>query len=96
MLAYGDEWMPHAGMPIEHLGARIRELRSAAGADIPVTVQGAEPDARALNALQNIGVTRATLYAPSADTDEVLHFLDDVAPLIDATKVTAAHDDGTP
>jgi hypothetical protein len=30
-----------------------------------------------------IGVTRATLYAPSADTAEILHFLDDVTPLVD-------------
>jgi probable F420-dependent oxidoreductase len=90
VLAYGDEWMPHAGMPVEQLGARIRELQDtarAAGrdADIPVTVQGAEPDARALDELREVGVTRATLYAPSADADQVLRFLDDVAPLVDAT-----------
>ena len=74
VLAYGDEWMPHAGIPVEELGARIRELQHAAreagrGAEIPVTVQGAEPDARALNELREVGVTRATLYAPSADAD---------------------------
>jgi probable F420-dependent oxidoreductase len=90
VLAYGDEWMPHAGMPLEQLGARIRELQDAAreagrDGDIPVTVQGAEPDARALNELREIGVTRATLYAPSADADQVLRFLDEVAPLVDAT-----------
>ena len=93
VLAYGDEWMPHAGMPVEQLGARILELQHAAGtagrgADIPVTVQGAEPDARALNELREVGVTRATLYAPSADADQVLRFLDDVAPLVDATNAT--------
>ena len=93
VLAYGDEWMPHAGMPVEQLGARIRELQHAAreagrGGDIPVTVQGAEPDARALNELREAGVTRATLYAPSADADQVLRFLDDVAPLVDATNAT--------
>ena len=90
VLAYGDEWMPHAGMPLEQLGARIRELQDAAreagrDGDIPVTLQGADPDARALNDLREIGVTRTTLYAPSADADQVLRFLDDVAPLIDAT-----------
>jgi probable F420-dependent oxidoreductase len=93
VLAYGDEWMPHAGMPVEQLAARIRELQDAAraagrDADIPVTVQGAEPDTRALNALRDGGVTRATLYAPFGDTDQVLHFLDDVAPLVDATNAT--------
>jgi probable F420-dependent oxidoreductase len=90
VLAYGDEWMPHAGMPVEQLGARIRELQDTARSagrdvDIPVTVQGAEPDARALNELREVGVTRATLYAPSADADQVLRFLDEAAPLIDAT-----------
>ena len=91
MLAYGDEWMPHAGMPVEQLAARIRELQDAARAaardsDIPVTLQGAEPDARALNELRDPGVTRARLYAPSAGTEEALRFLDEVAPLVDATK----------
>jgi probable F420-dependent oxidoreductase len=93
VLAYGDEWMPHAGMPVEQLGARIKELQEAArgagrDADIPVTIQGAEPDARALDELRELGVTRATLYAPFAAADQVLRFLDDVAPLVDAMKVS--------
>jgi probable F420-dependent oxidoreductase len=93
VLAYGDEWMPHAGMPVEQLSARIRELQHAAAAagrdaDIPVTVQGAQPNARAINELREIGVTRATLYAPPADADQVLRFLDEVAPLVDATNAT--------
>jgi alkanesulfonate monooxygenase SsuD/methylene tetrahydromethanopterin reductase-like flavin-dependent oxidoreductase (luciferase family) len=93
VLEYGDEWMPHAGMPVQELGARIQELQQAARAagrdgDIPVTVQGAEPDARALNELREVGVTRATLYAPFADADQVLRFLDDVTPLVDATHAT--------
>jgi probable F420-dependent oxidoreductase len=91
VLAYGDEWMPHAGMPIEQLGARIRELQDAARVagretGIPVTVQGAAPDPRRLEQLRTIGVTRATLYAPSAGTGEVLRFLDDVTPLVAATE----------
>jgi hypothetical protein len=36
-----------------------------------------------------VGVTRATLYAPSADADQVLRFLDEVAPLVDATNATS-------
>jgi alkanesulfonate monooxygenase SsuD/methylene tetrahydromethanopterin reductase-like flavin-dependent oxidoreductase (luciferase family) len=93
ILAYGDGWMPHAGMPVKELGARIRELQDAAtaagrAAGVPVTVQGASPDAGALNELREVGVTRATLYAPSADADQVLRFLDEVAPLVDATNAT--------
>jgi probable F420-dependent oxidoreductase len=89
VLAYGDEWMPHAGMPVERLEARIQELQDAGrGAgrdtDIPVTLQGAEPDVRALNELRELGVSRATLYAPSAAADEVLRFLDEATPLVDA------------
>jgi hypothetical protein len=85
--------MPHAGMPVEQLGARIRELQHAArtagrDVDIPVTVQGAEPDRSALNELRAVGVARATLYAPSADADQVLRFLDEAAPLVDATNAT--------
>jgi hypothetical protein len=81
------------GIPLEQLAARIRELQASARAagrsgDIPVTVQGAEPDAHTLKELREIGVTRATLYAPSAGAEEVLRFLDDAAPLIDATKAT--------
>jgi probable F420-dependent oxidoreductase len=93
VLAYGDEWMPHAGMPVEQLRDRIRQLQAAgrtAGhdTDIPVTLFGAEPDARTLEELHEIGVTRALLYAPSADPDQVLRFLDDVTPLVHATKTT--------
>jgi hypothetical protein len=35
-----------------------------------------------------VGVTPATLYAPSADADQVLRFLDEVALLVDATNAT--------
>ena len=38
--------------------------------------------------LREVGVTPATLYAPSADTEQVLRFLDDVAPLVDAANAT--------
>src|SRR5215207_752902 len=55
---------------------------------VPVTVQGAEPEVRALNELRELGVTRATLYAPFADADHVFRFLDDVTPLVDATHAT--------
>ncbi|MEU3606440.1 LLM class F420-dependent oxidoreductase [Streptomyces sp. NPDC035033] len=86
VLDFGDEWMPHAGMPLDELSARIAELRQAgraAGrARVPVTVFGAEPDTAGLEALRALGVDRVVLYAPPADAAEVKDFLDSVAPLV--------------
>ncbi len=89
VLDFGDEWMPHAGMPLDELSARITELRAAAHEagridEVPVTVFGAEPEAAHLTELREIGVNRALLYAPPADADTVRRFLDQTAPL--ATK----------
>jgi alkanesulfonate monooxygenase SsuD/methylene tetrahydromethanopterin reductase-like flavin-dependent oxidoreductase (luciferase family) len=47
VLDFGDEWMPHAGMPPEELSARITALRRTArdadrSREVPVTVFGAE------------------------------------------------------
>jgi probable F420-dependent oxidoreductase len=86
VLDFGDEWMPHAGMPIETLSARITALRQAARAagrssELPVSLYGANPDPGALQALRDIGVNRAILYAPPADADTVLRFLDHAASL---------------
>ncbi|MEU7278996.1 LLM class F420-dependent oxidoreductase [Streptomyces sp. NPDC045431] len=87
VLDFGDEWMPHAGMPLDELSARISALRQAgrdAGRtdDVPVTVFGAEPDAAGLEALRDLGVHRAVLYAPPVGADGVKSFLDTVAPLV--------------
>ncbi|MER5483497.1 LLM class F420-dependent oxidoreductase [Streptomyces sp. NPDC002812] len=87
VLDFGDEWMPHAGMPLAELSARITALGQAAlhigrSGTPPVTVFGAEPDADALLSLREIGVTRAVLYAPPSDPDSVRRFLDQAQPLI--------------
>jgi alkanesulfonate monooxygenase SsuD/methylene tetrahydromethanopterin reductase-like flavin-dependent oxidoreductase (luciferase family) len=86
VLDYGDEWMPHAGMPVHLLFARIATLRQAARAAgrqvaVPVTLFGADPDRAALQALRDNGVNRAVLYAPPADADTVVRFLDQAALL---------------
>ncbi|WAU82147.1 LLM class F420-dependent oxidoreductase [Streptomyces sp. Qhu-G9] len=86
VLDFGDEWMPHAGMPVAELAARIAKLRAAGRADgraddVPVTVFGAEPEPAHLAELRDIGVNRAVRYAPPADPEAVHRFLDQVAPL---------------
>ncbi|WP_067822532.1 TIGR03619 family F420-dependent LLM class oxidoreductase [Actinomadura kijaniata] len=86
VLDFGDEWMPHAGMPMAELSARITALRAAARdagrARVPVTVFGADADAAALEDLHETGVDRAVLYAPPADAATVHRFLDAAAPLV--------------
>lgn len=87
VLEYGDEWMPHAGLPVAELADRITTLRKAAREagrtdGVPVTLYGAQPDAAHLTELREIGVNRAVLYAPPADADTVRGFLDQVAPLV--------------
>jgi alkanesulfonate monooxygenase SsuD/methylene tetrahydromethanopterin reductase-like flavin-dependent oxidoreductase (luciferase family) len=86
VLDYGDEWMPHAGMPLAALSKRIVALRQAARAagrkiDVPVTLFGADPDRESLTALRDVGVDRGVLYAPPADAGTVLRFLDQAALL---------------
>ncbi|WP_151475296.1 LLM class F420-dependent oxidoreductase [Streptomyces albicerus] len=86
VLDFGDEWMPHAGMPVAELAERVAKLRAAGRAagradDVPVTVFGAEPEPAHLAELRDIGVNRAVLYAPPADAEAVHRFLDQVAPL---------------
>ncbi|MFC8720446.1 LLM class F420-dependent oxidoreductase [Kitasatospora sp. NPDC057198] len=87
VLDFGDEWMPHAGMPPAELAGRIAELRragrAAGRAHVPVTVFGAEPDPAALEDLRAAGVDRVVFYAPPAGDAEVKDFLDSVAPLVE-------------
>jgi probable F420-dependent oxidoreductase len=76
----GDEWMPHAGMPIPALRTRIAELQAlaeeAGRQPIPVTLFGAEPDPRLLDQLRSTGVTRAVVYVEPDRPDQVRRSLD--------------------
>lgn len=86
VLAYGDEWMPEHGVPVDELKARITELQvlaSASGrARIPVTVFNAPADRDQLERLRDAGADRAVLQAPAAGRDEVERFLDQAAALL--------------
>ena len=93
VLAYGDGWMPHAGMPVEQLGARISARSSGRGACRrarrrypPSPFKAPHPTLARWRGSRDAGVSRAVLYAPPADADQVLRFLDDVTPLVHATK----------
>jgi probable F420-dependent oxidoreductase len=86
VLAYGDEWMPEHGAPVEELAARIGELQTLASAAgrgrIPVTLFNAPPERNHLQRLRDAGVNRAVLRAPSTGRDDVEQFLDRAAQLL--------------
>lgn len=83
VVAYGDEWVPATGLGIESLSAQIqrlgRMLAEAGREPVPVTLYGAPPDAAAVRALQDVGVTRCLFGLPPAPADVVLPVLDRLA-----------------
>ncbi len=80
VVAYGDEWIPNRIRGPEELGERIAELQrraEAAGRErIPVTVFGARPDQ--LDALRDVGVTRALFRLLPEGPDDVQRQLDEL------------------
>ena len=80
--AFGDEWMPNRVKSPEELGARIADLRERAGRDVPVSVFGAKPEARAIERLAGVGVNRSILYLTPGEPDAVERQLDDYAELL--------------
>ncbi len=86
VVEFCDGWLPrgNAFEPDDGM-ARLRRIADEAGRDmssLSVTVFRARPEATALEALAEAGVTRALLGLPSADRDTVLGLLDDYAPLL--------------
>lgn len=79
IIEWGDEWMPNRVKPDE-LPGKIAELQSMAKAagrgPIPVSVFGVRPDAGAIEAMAQAGVTRCIFGLPSADSETVLERLD--------------------
>jgi alkanesulfonate monooxygenase SsuD/methylene tetrahydromethanopterin reductase-like flavin-dependent oxidoreductase (luciferase family) len=82
VVAFGDEWMPNRVRSPEDLGARIADLRDRAGREVPVSVFGAKPEARAIERLAGVGVNRSILYLTPAEPEAVERQLDEYAELL--------------
>ena len=82
VLAFGDEWLPNRVRSPEALGERIAELRERAGREVPVSVFGAKPEARAIDRLAGVGVTRSILYLVPDESEAVERQLDEFAALL--------------
>jgi alkanesulfonate monooxygenase SsuD/methylene tetrahydromethanopterin reductase-like flavin-dependent oxidoreductase (luciferase family) len=84
-LDHGDEWFPEDRQPVEELAARIAEIRRLADETgrprIPVSLFSVEPDRERLRRIEEADVHRVAIYAPSADRETVLPFLDMVADI---------------
>jgi probable F420-dependent oxidoreductase len=82
-VAFGDEWMPNRVESPEALGERIAELlrrADEAGREpLPVSVFGARPEARAVDRLRDVGVSRALFYLRSEGESETERRLDELA-----------------
>jgi probable F420-dependent oxidoreductase len=81
VVEFCDGWMP-IGFRMRNLPERLAELHErakAAGRDpksIPVTIFGANPEAKALEAFEAAGVERAIFMLPPANRETVLPLLD--------------------
>jgi probable F420-dependent oxidoreductase len=88
VLSHGDGWMPRSAAPDEigALAARIAELRNRAAdagrGHMLVTVFGAEPDRKALEAYAGAGVDDVLFLLPAEGADTVLPLLDEWAALV--------------
>jgi len=87
VVEYCDGWLPRGRGNFdaaEGMG-RLRAMADEAGRDmasLSVSVFGAPPDARKLEAYAQAGIDSALLMLPSADRETILPMLDDFAPLL--------------
>ena len=87
IIDYADEWMPIAGRS-EHLTERIAELQSkakAVGRDpIPVTIFGARPLEKDIEAWIEAGVGRCLFMLPSVPAEQSIEMLKKYAEAVKA------------
>jgi probable F420-dependent oxidoreductase len=83
VFAYGNGWLPNDD---PHLAKRVRELHQQAEAlgasPVPVTLFGAERDARAATRLIEAGVGRIIFRLPQAKDHDVERSLDELAGIV--------------
>ncbi|MFZ5782190.1 MAG: LLM class F420-dependent oxidoreductase [Pseudomonadota bacterium] len=86
VVEYCDGWFPRtrAGFDAAESVGRLRRMAEEKGRDfstLSITVFGAPNDAKALESYAKAGVQSALLAVPDRSRDEILQFLDKVAPL---------------
>ncbi len=86
IVEYCDGWLPRtrAGFDAPASIARLHKMAESKGRDpktLSVTVFGAPTDAKALEGYEKAGIDSALLAIPDGSRDEILKFLDKVAPL---------------
>jgi len=86
VVEYCDGWFPRtrAGFDAAEAAGRLRRMAEEKGRDfstLSITVFGAPNDAKALESYAKAGVQSALLAVPDRSRDEILQFLDKVAPL---------------
>jgi probable F420-dependent oxidoreductase len=86
IVEYCDGWLPRtrAGFDAPEAIARLHRMAESKGRDpktLSVTVFGAPNDAKVLEGYEKAGIDSALLAIPDGSRDEILAFLDKVAPL---------------
>ena len=86
VIEYCDGWFPRprGGFDVVHGVERLRQMASQKGRDpstLMTVVFGAPNDAKALEGYEKAGIQSALLAIPDKSRDEILAYLDSVAPL---------------
>jgi len=89
VVEFCDGWFPRprGGWEPKSAAVRLRRAADAAGRDpatLSITVFHAPADAAALDTYREAGIERALLEVRDSPRDEVLRFLDKIAPLAKA------------
>jgi probable F420-dependent oxidoreductase len=94
IVEYCDGWLPRPRPGVDLLAgvAKLRRMAGEAGRkpqSIAVTVFSAPPDPATLATYEKAGIERASFALPDASRDEILHKLDEWAPLVSSMRKAA-------
>ena len=95
IVEYCDGWLPRtrAGFNPGEAVERLKKMADSKGRnfkDLSITVFGAPNKQEALDSYRKVGIQGALLAVPDGTRDEILQFLDKVAPLAQAQTKAAA------